>query len=45
MGDEWKREELVTTLTLLWVNALRIPDDALRRAGKRRPRAGAAPRR
>jgi AcrR family transcriptional regulator len=45
MGDEWKREELVTTLTRLWVNALRIPDDALRRAGKRRPRAGAALRR
>jgi AcrR family transcriptional regulator len=28
MGEEWKREELVTTLTRLWVNALGIPDDA-----------------
>jgi AcrR family transcriptional regulator len=44
MGDKWKHEELVTTLTRLWVNALRIPDGAPRRA-KPRPRAGATPRR
>ncbi len=44
MGEKWEREELVTTLTRLWVNALRIPDDAPRRA-KPRPRAGATPRR
>ncbi len=25
LGDDWKFEELVTTLTRLWVNALRIP--------------------
>jgi AcrR family transcriptional regulator len=45
MGDKWKREELVTTLTRLWVNALRIPDDALPPAKKPRPRTGATPRR
>jgi AcrR family transcriptional regulator len=45
MGEKWKREELVTTVTRLWVNALGIPDDAVRRTKKRRLRAGATPRR
>jgi AcrR family transcriptional regulator len=45
MGDKWKHEELVTTLTRLWVNALRIPDGAFPRTKKPRPRAGATPRR
>ena len=45
LGEKWKREELVTTLTRLWAGALRIPDDALHRTKKPRPRAGATPRR
>jgi AcrR family transcriptional regulator len=45
MGEKWKREELVTTLTRLWVNALGIPGDALPRTKQLRRRAGATRRR
>jgi AcrR family transcriptional regulator len=44
MGEKWKREELVATLTRLWARALGVPDDALRRNDERRPRAGATRR-
>ena len=44
MGEKWKREELVTTLTRLWAGALRIPDDALRRSRGSLIRAPGAPR-
>lgn len=44
LGEKWKRDELVTTLTRLWAGALRIPDDAVHRA-KPRPRGRATRRR
>jgi AcrR family transcriptional regulator len=41
MGDKQKREDLVTTLTRLWANALRIPEDAGHRGvGTTQSRAG-----
>jgi AcrR family transcriptional regulator len=46
LGDERKREDLVATLTRLWTNALRIPEDAgSRTVRKTASRVGATPRR
>jgi hypothetical protein len=39
VGEKWSLGELVTTLTRLWANALRIPDDPPRRP----PRKARAP--
>jgi AcrR family transcriptional regulator len=41
VGEKWSLGELVTTLTRLWANALRIPDDPPRRP-PRKARAPAA---
>jgi AcrR family transcriptional regulator len=45
MGDKWEREQLVTTLTQLWVNALGIADGPPRRTKQPPPRGGATTRR
>jgi AcrR family transcriptional regulator len=45
MGDRWEREQLVTTLTRLWANALGISDGPPRRTKQPRPRGGASTRR
>lgn len=44
-GEKWSLEELVDTLTRLWVNALRIPSDGPSRAAKSsRARTSRSPR-